>query len=249
MSAFVLKIIAMITMVFDHIGYLVFGSVSFFNYIGRLAFPIFAFQISEGYIHTKNVWKYMLRLFIFALISQVPFAMFVSLVTGGGTWTNYIFTHLNIFFTLLLGLVSIYAYDKTERKRNAVLYVFAVALIGEIINVDYGFFGVIMIVLFYALREKKALMSFSFIGLVAANLALTIYDFLLNHYPNEMGLAFFRYLEAGVFNRVIISAVCTMLSVVVINLYNGKKGRDLKQILYFFYPVHLVLIYVIWLIS
>ena len=66
MSAFVLKIIACITMFIDHLGYAVFhGEASWFNYVGRLAFPIFAFQISEGYIHTKNLKKYFYRLVIF----------------------------------------------------------------------------------------------------------------------------------------------------------------------------------------
>ena len=72
MSAFVLKIIALISMLCDHSSYLIYGKFSFLNYIGRLAFPIFAFQISEGYIHTKNLKRYFLRLFLFAIISQAP---------------------------------------------------------------------------------------------------------------------------------------------------------------------------------
>ena len=56
MSSFVLKIIAVITMFIDHLGYTIFGKFSYLNYIGRISFPIFAFQISEGYIHTKNIF-------------------------------------------------------------------------------------------------------------------------------------------------------------------------------------------------
>ena len=81
MSAFGLKIIAIITMIIDHLGYAIFGEFSFFNYIGRIAFPIFAFQISEGYIHTKNLKKYFLRLFLFAIISQIPFMLFHSIIS------------------------------------------------------------------------------------------------------------------------------------------------------------------------
>ena len=82
MSAFVLKIIAIITMFIDHIGYIFSnGKISYFNYIGRLAFPIFAFQISEGYLHTKNLKKYFLRLFLFALISQIPFMLYEKIIT------------------------------------------------------------------------------------------------------------------------------------------------------------------------
>ena len=64
MSACVLKIIAIISMTFDHMSYLIFGEFSFMNYIGRIAFPIFAYQITEGYIHTHNLKKYFFRLFI-----------------------------------------------------------------------------------------------------------------------------------------------------------------------------------------
>ena len=83
MSSFVLKMIAIISMFIDHIGYVIFGKFSYFNYIGRLAFPIFAFQISEGYIHTKNLKKYFLRLFLFAIISQIPFMLFHNLISTG----------------------------------------------------------------------------------------------------------------------------------------------------------------------
>ena len=78
MSSFVLKLIAIVTMTLDHIGYMVFGKLSFFNCIGRLAFPIFAFQISEGYLHTKSKKNYLFRLLFFAFASQLPFSFFHS---------------------------------------------------------------------------------------------------------------------------------------------------------------------------
>ena len=109
MSAFTLKIIAVITMFIDHIGYIVYnGKIPYLNFIGRLSFPIFAFQISEGYIHTKNLKKYFFRLFLFAIISQFPFMLFDSLFIDE--------FYLNVFFTLLLGLLSIFIYDKLNNK-------------------------------------------------------------------------------------------------------------------------------------
>ena len=109
MSAFTLKIIAVITMFIDHIGYIVYnGEIPYLNFIGRLSFPIFAFQISEGYIHTKNLKKYFFRLFLFAIISQFPFMLFDSLFIDE--------FYLNVFFTLLLGLLSIFIYDKLNNK-------------------------------------------------------------------------------------------------------------------------------------
>lgn len=108
MTSFALKILACITMFIDHLGYIIFHKFSYFNYIGRLAFPIFAFQISEGFVHTKNIKKYFLRLGIFAVLSQIPFSLFHS------TFSNEF--SLNVFFTLFLGLLSIFLYDKIPYK-------------------------------------------------------------------------------------------------------------------------------------
>lgn len=92
-SSFALKIIAVICMLCDHLGDAIIKPFSFFNVIGRIAFPIFAFQITEGYIHTKDLKKYFKRLIIFAILSQIPFMLFLSTFTSPFT--------LNIFFTLL----------------------------------------------------------------------------------------------------------------------------------------------------
>ena len=107
MTSFVLKIIAMITMFCDHLGDAIYRSISPFNYIGRIAFPIFAFQISEGFLHTKNLKRYFIRLMAFALISQIPYILFISL------FSNEI--KLNIFFTLTLGLIAIWLYDYVHK--------------------------------------------------------------------------------------------------------------------------------------
>jgi len=109
MSSFVLKLIAVFTMACDHFSYLIFGKFSFLNIIGRIAFPIFAYQITEGYIHTHSLKQYFLRLFMFALISQIPFMLFLSIISSG--------FHLNIFFTLLLGLLSILIFDKLDKLK------------------------------------------------------------------------------------------------------------------------------------
>lgn len=121
MSSFVLKMIAVFSMCFDHFGYLFSaGNFSFCNLIGRLAFPIFAFQISEGYTHTRDLKKYFWRLFLFAVISQIPFNLF-----------EYAFGFdltLNIFFTLLLGLTAIFAYDRIPNKLVRASYFFRLCL-------------------------------------------------------------------------------------------------------------------------
>ncbi|MCL2384161.1 MAG: conjugal transfer protein TraX [Oscillospiraceae bacterium] len=263
MDAFKLKLIAMITMIIDHSGYLVFGGFSFFNYIGRLAFPIFAFQISQGYIHTKNIWKYMLRLFIFALISQIPFTLFIYVIRGGDVWYEYIW-QLNIFFTLFLGLLAILIYDKLSSfilkhsqdkllitilvKILSLLPAIALGILAHFINTDYGFYGVAIILLFYLFRQHKPVMALSFATAVIVDYSITVYRLMENRYPINTFEHIRVYFEAGLLNRFIILATCTILPLIFILLYNGEKGKNLKQALYWFYPVHLLLIYILSLL-
>ena len=222
MSSFVLKIIAIVTMFIDHIGYAIFGKLSFFNYIGRIAFPIFAFQISEGYIHTKNFKKYFLRLFIFAIVSQIPFMLFGKIISLDFT--------LNIFFTLLLGLTSIYIYDKSKYKIIGIISAILIGLLSDFAHCDYGFYGVTIIFLFYIFKSDIIKSSIAFI------LATTIKYMI-------------PIIKNGLHEVYLYLLICTLLPIIFISLYNGKKGKDTKYLLYLFYPIHLLLIYWIYLIK
>ncbi len=229
MSAFVLKVIAVFTMACDHFSYLIFGKFSYLNLIGRIAFPIFAYQITEGYIHTSNLKKYFLRLLLFAIISQIPFMLFLSIFTT--PW------HLNIFFTLIFGLLAITAYDKLDKlecKNNIIhrLYQFLGILsavifcaIAELTKCDYGYFGVLVIFCFYFFRDHKILMNLSII------LSILYYYKAYLPYYNVL-------LYIGI-------PICTMIPLIFINFYNHKKGKDTKYFLYLFYPLHLLLIYIL----
>ena len=228
MSAFVLKIIAMITMLCDHTSYLLFGHFSELNYIGRIAFPIFAFQISEGYIHTKNLKRYFIRLFLFAIISQIPFMLFRSIFTSGFA--------LNIFFTLFLGLVTIFVYDKFNKIdcKNIVIHysckVFSIfvvviaAILAQVLKFDYGAFGIAIIFIFYLFKNKPLLMN---IGII---LSVIIY------YWNGLQ-------NSSLFLTYLVIVIFTCIPLAFINLYNHKKGKDMKYFLYLFYPIHLLIIY------
>ena len=147
MSSFVLKIIAVITMLIDHSGYLIFNGFSFMNYIGRLAFPIFAFLITEGYIHTNNLKKYFSRLIVFAIISQIPYMLLFSSAE----------LSLNILFTLALGLFSLIIYDKTKNKYLGFIFVILCSVLAHFLHFDYGWFGIAIIFIFYIFKNKKSL--------------------------------------------------------------------------------------------
>ena len=222
MSSFVLKMIAVISMCFDHFGYLISnGSFSWCNILGRLAFPIFAFQISEGYEHTHNLKKYFWKLFIFALISQIPFNLFQYVF--GFTFS------LNIFFTLLLGLAAICAFDKIPNKFLG-LFVSAIFIyLGYFLNVDYGYWGVLIVFAFYILKKHTLLTVLGFLALVLFKYIplLLTYNF---HYA------------------YISLAIGTFLSIIPILLYNGKLGPKTKYFLYVFYPLHLTIIAIACLI-
>lgn len=219
MSSFLLKIIACITMFIDHVGYLIFnGHFSFMNFIGRISFPIFAFQISEGYTHTKNLEKYIFKLFIFALISQYPFMLFHGLISAEPS--------LNIFFTLVLGLICIIIYDKISYKFVSIIFSIGIACISEFMQCDYGFYGVIIILLFYVFKNNKFLMSLSFILCTITKYAINI----------------IKYGNLYIYSLL---CICTILPILFINLYNKKQGRKIKYFLYIFYPAHLLLIYLL----
>lgn len=217
LSSFVLKIIAVTSMLIDHSGYLIFNGFSFMNYIGRLAFPIFAFLITEGYIHTSNLKKYFFRLIIFAIISQIPYMLLFS--------NNFT---LNILFTLSLGLFAITIYNKLENKLLSSVFVILSAIGAELLHFDYGWFGIAIIFIFYILKNKKIYMNMFFIF-------ATFINYL------------YYFAKTSRIEYLLIFLFCS-LSLIPINLYNGKKGKNIKYFLYLFYPLHLMILYLIKLI-
>lgn len=220
MSSFILKIIAMVLMLFDHLGYIIFNKFTFMNYIGRLAFPIFAFLITEGYSHTSNLKKYFYRLFIFAIISQVPYMLFASTFGGGFA--------LNILFTLILGLLAITVYEKANNKILGFVFVILCCITTQLLHFDYGWFGIAIIFIFHIFKNKKFLMNVLFI----------IATF-INYFYKFIAYLNIEYLW-------IILFAC--LSLIPINLYNEKKGKNMKYFLYIFYPLHLIVFYLLNLI-
>lgn len=239
MTSFVLKIIAIITMFCDHLGDAIYRSISPFNYIGRIAFPIFAFQISEGFLHTKNLKRYFIRLMAFALISQIPYILFISL------FSNEI--KLNIFFTLTLGLIAIWLHDYVHKDISTqidikiinsapntflklvveFIPVIAICIIGELAHVDYGWWGILLVFIFYYFKNNKLAMNIAFITMCIINYGIDI-------------------IQTG-FNTVYIWLFTfNVLPILFINLYNGKQGKKIKYLLYIFYPTHLLILYLLF---
>ena len=147
-NTFTLKMIAIVSMLIDHIGAVLFPQITIFRMIGRIAFPIFAYTIVEGFVHTHDLKKFIIRLGIFALVSEIPFdlAFFGKIIEFG---------HQNVFFTLLLGVVMLTLYVKARNVTQQLSIVAVTILVSRLLNVDYQGTAILMIFLFYYLREKK----------------------------------------------------------------------------------------------
>ena len=210
MSIFTLKIIACISMFLDHIKYYTELDNFITIYLGRLAFPIFAFAISEGYIHTKSKKKYCFRLLLFTIISQYPYYLFEKNITQH--------VGANIGVTLLFGLFAIIAYDyfnnKIEKAKTQkyiticyklLKYIIPLILIygASILKLQYTYYGVAIIFLFYIFRNHKKLRISTFI------ITTILYFFIKD--GNKILL-----------NEELLKCLMTCLAVVPIMFYNGS---------------------------
>ncbi len=154
-----LKIIAMAAMLLDHIAYYFLpysaSSYLFMRLLGRLAFPIFAYYIAKGYQRTRNINRYMGRMLVFALISQLPFYYFMHQVMV-----------LNILFTFLLALLMLKLYD-----RKNLLWVLTL-LVADVVAMDYGAYGLIVILIFHVFGDdfKKTIAMIGTLSLIYATL-------------------------------------------------------------------------------
>lgn len=213
-----LKIIAMVAMTIDHICVLIFPQEAVLNYIGRLAFPIYAFMIGEGCAHTRSLPKYLGGMALMAAVCQIG-----SFVAEG-----MLLQCILVTFSLSIGLVMLL---KRAREKNTTgawallgLAVAGVLVITEVLpqwiagfSVDYGFFGVMLPVCIYAVKGKISKLAVS-----AVLLSL---------------------LACGSWTGQWYS----LLALPLLALYNGQRGKwRLKWIFYLYYPVHMV---VLWLIA
>lgn len=223
LSGSALKIIALVTMIIDHIGSVLLrhipwaveplfsvGSQQFDWYaisrcIGRIAFPIYCFLLVEGFIHTQNRKRYGINLLVFAIISEIPW----NLEHTG----KFTYEMQNVFFTLFFGYLGLCLYEKfkgdTVKQSLCLISVFAVS---AVFKADYGIIGYCFILAMYFLRDKKI--------------------------PQALICSCF---EARWY--------MLLLSFVPIIMYNGKrgfiKGRVLKYVFYAAYPVHILILYFI----
>ena len=128
-----IKLAACVSMIFSHAGIIFYPHQMWWQVPGRIAMPIFAFMIANGARHSRNVWKYLARLLIFAALIQYPYSIFLA---NG---------YLNICFTLVLGLAALVGWQSNLPLSMKLTVLFAACLAAEWLNAEYGWYGIMMI--------------------------------------------------------------------------------------------------------
>lgn len=234
LTSFHLHILAMALMLCDHLWVSVVPGNDWLTDIGRIAFPIFAFMTAEGFHHTKNIKKYAGRLLLFAVISEVPF----NLVAGGSVFYPL---HQNVLWTFLISVGLMWINEKAkDRKLSKRILIAAITVgMGFILGIlsfcDYHYSGIFTVLVFYFLRER--------------NWRNFVIQLIFLWYINVEMLSGFYY-EWELFGTKIevVRQGFAMFALVPIWLYNGKQGlynKAVRNLYYWFYPAHLL---VLWLL-
>ncbi len=227
----VLKYIAIITMLIDHVGAILVAPMIYrsgmngmwnpelgwtlyewLRNIGRIAFPIFCFFLVEGFFYTRNVKKYAFRLFLFALISEIPFNLgfYGKIFYTGGQ---------NVYFTLFIGLgvmaglkyIDAKGFESEGKVVAARIAVTAIGcILAVVLETDYHMYGILSIVVLYMYRLEGKRLKQLLMGAIT---------FLWEPWA--------------------------LLAFPLLYLYNGKRGKQPKYLFYAFYPVHIILLYLI----
>jgi len=224
----------MLFMLCDHLWGTVVPGNDWMTCVGRLAFPIFAFMIVEGYFHTKSIKKYVLRLLLFAVISEIPF----NLAMGSRFFYPI---HQNVLWSFLISIGLIGWNEKVKNKQVwkritvGILSVCVGYVAGLITFVDFYHAGVLTVLVFYFFKNKK---WWCYLGQI-----------ICLWYINFEMLGGFSY-EVTLFGetRFIERQGFAILALIPIWLYKGRQGyysKTLRYVYYAFYPLHLFVLGVI----
>lgn len=231
MSRNVLKIIACLSMLVDHAGYILFPELDALRCIGRLAMPIFAFFIGEGCLYTKDRKKYLIRVLSLGVVCQLFYVGEYFIAGSGDPF------YLNILLTFSASVIICSAFldcygENAVRKngRENIILGVTVAFFGLLcflnergiipLHFDYGYGGIILPVFAAVTKERKKKLAVFSVGLLLSVLSLDYADTMWT--------------------------VCALCSIIPLCFYNGKAGKkNLQKAFYLFYPVHIGVLYII----
>lgn len=226
----VLKIIACITMLIDHMGVVLFPKITILRIIGRIAFPIFAFLLAEGCYYTRNKIRHLLVISGFAVVMQVV----LFLATRMTDFSIFIHFSIAVLLCLVIDLIEKFIKERKVIVSIALVLSFLISVI-MLILIDknttyffsnYGLYGIFVPVVLYIIRKY-----IKHVHLLVSIIVICLSMVLMHFFTVWM------YQLYG------------MIACVFILLYNGKKGKyNLKYLFYIFYPLHLVVLYAIALI-
>ncbi len=207
-----LRILALVLMLLDHLWATVVPGNAWMTYVGRIAFPIFAFQAAEGYRHTHDFKGYCKRLGIFALVSEIPF----NLMIMGSPIFPF---HQNVMLTLLLGLLACRAWDLRKWWQLALLWP-----VGVLTFPDYGALGVATVLMFHVFRGQKLLQLLMLVAI------------------NWFGFEGQKLLIGSFELPVQAFAILAIIPIWLYNGEKGRGGRLLQYGSYVFYPLHMLIL-------
>lgn len=237
MSSFVLKLIAAVTMFIDHAGLLLFPDLEIMRIIGRLAFPIYAYCIAEGFRYTKNRKLYFLRVFILGLVCQIVytivdrqlylgilivFSLSILLMACADSFKQAMRGNPSTIGQRLAKLLRVETIPNTnERVITGCICaaaIFASLLLCLTVDVDYGFFGILLPVFTSVFEDRPRRLVMFTATLLALSIDLTSGGFIYQFW--------------------------CLLAVPILAMYNGRPGKyRMKYFFYIFYPAHLVFLY------
>jgi len=220
MSSFVIKIIAAVSMLIDHMGLLLFPQYGIMRILGRLAFPLYAFCIAEGFYYTRDKKRYFLQIFILGIVCQAAY-----FIADGSMY-------LGVLIAFSMSILLMWALDGVKKalaKKNgtmkaAAIFVFSLAVVAALchfMTVDYGFVGILLPVLAFASDKKWVRLGLFSLGLAALCAVIQVSGWLDVQW-------------------------WAMAALPLLALYNGKPGKyRMKYFFYIFYPAHLAILYLI----
>jgi hypothetical protein len=220
-----LKYIAIVAMLIDHIGWAfvptnsILGQVM--HFFGRLTGPTMAYMLYEGYMHTKNVKKYAIRLGVFSLVSWIPYSLFET-----GKWY---YPQFGVIFTLFLALLILYMWDKMDIPKAVKVILTVIACILSFMG-DWMIFDILWPLFLFIYRDNYKKQWRSFYIIIVVEVAL------FTVFAVVSGRPFTALFQFGAF----------MVPPILMYLYNGESGSKHafhKWFFYVFYPLHLLILW------
>lgn len=226
-----LHLLAMGLMLCDHLWAMLFPAAQWLTWLGRIAFPIFAFMAVEGYFHTRNLRRYLLRLLVWALLSEIPF----DLMYGGSMFYPY---HQNVIWTLLLGLLLVALLEKIREFRPLLRWMASAGVVvlgfclGYAAMIDYYGAGVLTVLTFCFFRQRNWK---SFLGQLLCLYILNV----------ELLGGYYTVVTVLGHEVEVVQQGMALLALLPIWLYRGRQGCRktwFQYACYAFYPLHMLIL-------